>query len=251
MWKIFVCLQKAIRPSVLLAEHLFVKVIVCALIYNEYFYYCNDPVWLTSHHPLYLMDYLEGDIIHNFLWLMTKVHHVKGIKIVLAKFYWISVFFFFKSFFMGHRSQTIIGSGSCSEKVKNCCLICPMKPATNSLHFSPSNLSVISLMCCIQYQIQQLFAKLFIICLSSYFPWSFHSLSVLVIDAFIFHQRLPKGYELSRKRRADGSLFWRQPYIFGTPSLHTIVDTLKQVWAHFVLSQPRKEWNVLYPCTKD
>ncbi|GFR82832.1 integrator complex subunit 9-like [Elysia marginata] len=39
---------------------------------------------------------------------------------------------------------------------------------------------------------------------------------------------LPKEARRLGKRRPDGSLLWRKPYIFGSPSLHVIVDTLKQ-----------------------
>jgi len=39
---------------------------------------------------------------------------------------------------------------------------------------------------------------------------------------------LPQGLQNLRKRRADGSLLWRKPYIFGTPSINAIMDGLKQ-----------------------
>ncbi|KAK3764323.1 hypothetical protein RRG08_008805 [Elysia crispata] len=39
---------------------------------------------------------------------------------------------------------------------------------------------------------------------------------------------LPREAKLLGKRRPDGSLLWRKPYIFGSPGLHVIVDTLKQ-----------------------
>uniref|UniRef100_A0A2C9L1D1 Beta-Casp domain-containing protein n=1 Tax=Biomphalaria glabrata TaxID=6526 RepID=A0A2C9L1D1_BIOGL len=39
---------------------------------------------------------------------------------------------------------------------------------------------------------------------------------------------LPNLHDVPKKRRADGSLLWRKPYIFGTPNLQEIVDSLKQ-----------------------
>ncbi|CAG5124649.1 unnamed protein product, partial [Candidula unifasciata] len=52
--------------------------------------------------------------------------------------------------------------------------------------------------------------------------------SLVAKDNKFLLKRLSKETQLSRKRRADGSLLWRKPYIFGTPSLHTIADALKQ-----------------------
>ena len=57
--------------------------------------------------------------------------------------------------------------------------------------------------------------------------------NIMFLLLFFPHtQTLPPSSMGLRKRRSDGTLLWRKPYIFGSPSVSAIVEGLKQRGFH-------------------
>ncbi|CAL1529040.1 unnamed protein product [Lymnaea stagnalis] len=64
-------------------------------------------------------------------------------------------------------------------------------------------------------------------------------------------QKLPANIHLTRKRRSDGSLLWRKPYIFGAPSLHEIVDALKQYGFNSLKVEENESGSIIHLVKED